>query len=302
PSGDRSLAHNIRVAAVQYQMRTLHSFDEFRSQCEFYLDTAAEYRCDFVVYPELLTTQLQSLTRDERPGLSARRLDEYTERYLQFFSEAAIRYYVNIIGGTHLIVENDILYNAAYLFRRDGSIDRQLKIHITPSEQRWWGVSPGSEMKVFETDRGPIAILICYDVEFPELGRIAADKGAGVFFVPYNTDIRQAHMRVRSCAHARCIENHVYVVTAGAVGNLPFVEGADIHYAESAVLTPCDIPFPRDGVATQATPNVEAMLIHDLDMTTLRRNRRIGIVRPWFDRRTDVYKVHYRDGDDDRQV
>jgi predicted amidohydrolase len=266
------------------------------------MGTAAEYRCDFLVYPELLTTQLQVLLDEERPGVSARRLDEFTDRYLEFFSQAAIRYNVNIIGGTHLILEEDKLYNAAYLFRRDGSVDRQLKLHITPAEQHWWGVTPGDEFRIFETDRGPIAILICYDVEFPELARVASEMGARIFFVPYNTDLRQAHMRVRSCALARCIENHVYCVTAGAVGNLPFIEGADIHYGESAVLTPCDVPFPRDGIATEATPNVEAMLVHDLDMATLRRNRRTGAVRPWHDRRTDLYRVHFRDGKKDRRV
>jgi predicted amidohydrolase len=260
------------------------------------MDTSAEYRCDFLVYPELLTTQLQSLVSESRPGLTVRRLDEFTQQYLDFFSQSAIRYHVNIIGGSHLIVENDHLYNAAYLFRRDGSVERQLKIHVTPSEQRWWGVAAGNKVEVFETDRGPIAILICYDVEFPELARIAAARGARIFFVPYNTDIRSAHVRVRACAQARCIENHVYCVLAGATGNLPFVEGADIHYAQSAILTPSDIPFPRDGIAAEATPNVEAMLIHDLDMNTLRRNRRTGIVRPWFDRRTDLYAVRYREG------
>lgn len=302
PQGERSLAQSVRVAAVQYQLRAIASFEEFCTQCEFYMETAAEYRCDFLVYPELLTTQLKVLLNEERPGMAARRLDEFTDRYLEFFSRSAIRYNVNIIGGTHLILEDDVLYNAAYLFRRDGSVDRQLKLHITPSEQHWWGVAPGHDFKVFETDRGPIAILICYDTEFPELSRLASDLGARIFFVPYNTDIRQAHMRVRSCALARCIENHVYAVTAGAVGNLPFTEGADIHYAESAVLTPCDIPFPRDGVATSATPNVEAMLIHDLDMVTLRKNRKTGAVRPWHDRRTDLYRVLFQTGKRERRV
>lgn len=296
PAGDRAQAQSVRVAAVQYQMRPIHTFEDFCHQCEFYMDTSAEYRCDFLVFPELLTTQLQSLVPAERPGAAARRLDEFTQRYLDFFSQCAIRYYVNIIGGTHLIVEDGKLHNAAYLFRRDGSIERQVKLHITPSEQRWWGISPGRELNVFETDRGPISILICYDIEFPELARIAAARGARIFFVPYNTDIRSAHIRVRACAQARCIENHVYCVLSGATGNLPFTEGADIHYAQSAILTPSDIPFPRDGIATEATPNVEAILIHDLDMNTLRRNRRTGIVRPWFDRRTDIYRVRYREG------
>ena len=140
-------------------------------------------------------------------------------------------------------MEKRELYIVAYLFRRDGTHAKQYKLHITPSEARWWGVSPGRELEVFDTDRGTIAILICYDVEFPELSRMAVAAGANIFFVPFNTDSRSGYRRVRSCAQARCIENHVYAVLAGPVGNLPFVDGADIHYGQSCVLTPCDIPF-----------------------------------------------------------
>lgn len=296
PAGARALAQSVRVAAVQYQMRTLQSFEEFCTQCQFFMDTAAEYRCDFLLFPELLTTQLQVLVPAERPGVAIRRLDEFTQQYLDFFSQAAIRYSVNIIGGTHLVLDGDRLYNAAYLFRRDGSLERQLKLHISPAEVRWWGVVGGNELRVFETDCGPISILISYDVEFPELARIASARGARIFFIPYDADIRAAHMRVRSCAQARCIENHVYCVLAGATGNLPFSERADIHYAQSAILTPSDVPFPHDGVASEASPNVETLLVQDLDMNTLRRNRRSGFARPWVDRRTDIYSVRVREG------
>lgn len=285
-----------RVAAVQYQMRTVDSFEAFAQQCEFFVDTASEYRSDFVVFPELLTNQLQALVTADRPALTARRLDEFTERYVAMFTQMAIKHNVNIIGGSHLTMEKDELYNIAYLFRRDGTVGRQRKIHITPSEGRWWGVSPGNELEVFDTDRGKVAILICYDVEFPELSRIAAAQGARILFVPFNTDIRSGYLRVRSCAQARCIENHVYSVLSGPVGNLPFVAGADIHYGQSCVLTPCDIPFARDGIAEEGTPNVETMVVCELDLDVLRRTRRAGTVSTWFDRRTDLYRVVYKRG------
>ncbi len=203
----------------------------------------------------------------------------------------AMKYDVNIIAGSHLTVEEENLYNISYLFRRDGSVDRQYKIHITPSEARWWGVAAGHEIRVFDTDCGKIAILICYDSEFPELARLAAGKGAQVLFVPYNTDLRQGHLRVRYCSQARAIENHVYCVTAGAVGNLPQVEGADIHYAQSAILTPSDVSFARDGIEAEATPNTEVLLMGDVSLAKLRRTRKSGSVRTWFDRRTDLYQV-----------
>ncbi len=150
-------------------------------------------------------------------------------------------------------------------------------------------------VEVFDTDCGKIAIAICYDVEFPELARVAKDKGARILFVPYNTDLRSGHIRVRTCAAARCIENHMYAVLSGACGNLPFVDGADIHFAQSCILTPSDVPFDRDGIATETTPNVEAMLVHDLDLDLLRRTERSGTVRTWADRRGDLYELRWGD-------
>jgi predicted amidohydrolase/ribosomal protein S18 acetylase RimI-like enzyme len=283
----------VRVAAVQYQMRLVSSFDQFAQQCEFFVDTASEYRSDFLLFPEMFTNQLQALVPGPEASATARRLDEFTLRYCDLFIRLAMKYNLNIIGGSHLTVENDKLYNVASLFRRDGSVDKQYKLHISPSEARWWGVSAGDEVRVFDTDRGKIAILICDDVEFPETARIAAAKGANLLFVPFNTDIRSAYMRIRSCAQARCIENGMYAVLAGPIGNLPLVQGADIHYGEACILTPCDVPFARDGVAEEATPNVETMVVNELDIEVLRRNRLVGSVRTWLDRRQDLYAVRY---------
>ncbi len=303
PSGARrSASGKVRVAVSQYRMRPIGDWESFAKQCEFFVDTAGEYRCDFLLFPELLTNQLLALVPGERPAEVARALDEFTTPYLDLFTNLAIRFDVNIIAGSHLTVEDGTLYNIAYLFRRDGSVDKQYKLHITPSEARWWGVNAGDRLNVMDTDCGKIALLICYDVEFPELGRMATAQGARIFFVPYNTDLRQGHLRVRYCAQARAIENHVYVVTAGAVGNLPQVPGADIHYAESAILTPSDIHFARDGIEASTTPNTETMLVHELDLGVLRRTRRTGTVRTWLDRRTDLYRVSWRDGDDEQGV
>jgi predicted amidohydrolase/ribosomal protein S18 acetylase RimI-like enzyme len=286
-------ADKARVATVQYQMRPVTSFEDFATQCEFFVDTASDYRVDLLLFPELLTNQLLGLLPPDRPGEQARALHQYTERYLELFSRMAIRYNVNIVGGTHLTVEDDTLYNIAYLFHRDGRVDKQYKIHITPAEAKWWGVAGGDRVDVFDTDCGKVAIAICYDVEFPELCRRAKEQGAEILLVPYNTDIRSGHIRVRTCAAARCIENHMYAVLGGATGNLPLVEGADIHWAQSCILTPSDIPFDRDGIASEATPNVEAMVVHELNLELLRSTERSGTVRTWLDRRTDLYQTSW---------
>jgi predicted amidohydrolase len=231
-----------------------------------------------------------------RPALAVRKLAEFTPQYVERFTKLAVRYNINIIGGSHFSVENDRLYNIAYLFQRNGSINKQYKLHITPNEKRWWGVDPGNSIEVFETDKGRISIQICYDIEFPEVSRIAVEKGAQIIFVPFCTDERYGYLRVRYSAQARCIENHVYVAIAGTVGNLPSIHNMDIQYAQSGIFTPADFQFARDAVEAECTPNIETVIIDEVDLELLKRHRQSGSVLNWRDRRTDIYETRLKEG------
>ena len=114
-------------------------------------------------------------------------------------------------------------------------------------------------------------------------------QGALLLFVPYCTDLRSGHLRVlRSCA-ARAVENQVYVVAAGNVGHCPGVTNFDIQYAQSAVLTPCDTMFPPEGVAAEASAQVEQVVFADLDLALLQDARRNGTVKNLIDRRPELY-------------
>ena len=281
----------LRICCVQYQMRQIPGFSDFAQQCEYFVDVASDRKCDFALFPELVTSQLLSFIVAKRPEEAARKLAGFTPQYLELFSGLSIRYDINIIAGSTFVQEEDYLYNVAFLFKRNGEIEKQYKIHVTPNEREWWGVTPGSDIQVFDTDRGKISIQPGYDVEFPELSRIAVEKGARMIFVPFCTDERHDYLRVRYCAQARCIENHVYVATAGTVGNLPHVKNMDVQYAQSAILTPTDYVFARDGIAGECTPDAETVLIHDLDLEILNRHRLKGTTRNWNDRRTDLYRV-----------
>ena len=161
---------------------------------------ASDAGSDFAVFPEIFTTQLMSFSNEKIPSKAVQRLTFFTEEYINLFTGLAVKYNVNIIGGSHFVEEKEKIYNISYLFRRDGTIEKQYKLHITPNERKWWGISQGDTVKVFDTDCGKIAIQICYDIEFPELARIATDKGAKIIFTPFNTEDRQGYLRVRYCA------------------------------------------------------------------------------------------------------
>jgi predicted amidohydrolase/predicted N-acetyltransferase YhbS len=291
------LKESVRVATVQYQQRMISSFEEFMSTIEYFVDVCADYRSDFCVFPELITLQL--LAFEERklsPADSIAALTAYTPRLVEKMRDLAISYNINIIGGSHPTrMEDGDIHNVAYVFLRDGQVHTQEKIHPTPSERQWWNIKGGDKLASIATDCGPIGVLICYDSEFPELARKLADEGARLLFVPFCTDNRQGYLRVRYCSQARAIENQCYVVMSGNVGNLPNVENMDINYAQSCILTPCDFPFARDGVAADTTENVETVAVADLDMTSLSWARAQGTVRNLRDRRFDLYQLKWTD-------
>jgi predicted amidohydrolase/GNAT superfamily N-acetyltransferase len=287
-----STQRKVRVAAVQYQVRKVASFEEFAEQITYFVETAAEYRADFVVFPEF--TSMQLLSQAELKNLPPRegiaRLCDLEPRYIGLMKDLASRLGLFVIAGTHPIRRQGTIFNVAPVVFPDGQVIFQPKIHITPAERRFWGIEGGSELRVINTSKAKIGVLVCYDSEFPEAARYLTDNGAEIIFVPYCTDDRQGYSRVRYCCQARAIENQVYVVTAGMVGNLPSVPAMDIHYGRAAIFTPSDFEFARDGIQAQADSNVETMLVSDLDINDLYRSRAAGSVTQRLDRRTDLFQ------------
>jgi len=285
-------ATHIRVACVQYQMRRVADWDDFAGQVRYFVETAGEdYGAEFVLFPEFLTVQLLSGLEPMGSREGIRKLAEYTPHFIELMGGLAREQGLYLIAGSHPVTTPDgRLENTAMIFKPDGSHVSQPKLHITPSEKTWWGISGGNSLLVLQTPKARVGVLICYDVEFPEAVRYLTDRGIEVLFVPYCTDNRQGYLRVSISAQARAIENQIYVATAGVVGNLPDVAAMDIHYGRAAVFTPSDFEFARDGIQAQADANVETMLVTDLDISDLHRSRQSGAVTPISDRRRDLFE------------
>jgi len=283
-----------RIGVVQWQMRLFADLEDFLYQAEFFVDAVAGYNSDLVLFPELLNAPLLKNFNQENPAEAMRSLTEYTEDIRTAFVNMAITYNINIVTGSMPQLKDDSLYNVSFLCRRDGTWDAQYKLHITPDEAQYWGLRGGDEIRIFDTDIGKIGILICYDVEFPELSRYLADKGMTLLLVPYLADTKNAYLRVRRCAQARAIENECYVAISGSVGNLPKVKNMDIQYSQSAIFTPSDFAFPHDAIAAEATPNTEMTLMVDLDLDLLKELRQQGSVRNLQSRRKELYEVIWK--------
>ena len=279
----------MRTAAVQYHLHTISSFDEFAKQAEHYVKTALEFETEFLLFPEFFTTQLLSIPDEHGQAQGIGSLPDYTQAYLDLFRGLAQSSTMHIIAGTHVVRRAGKLYNTAHLFYPDGRVATQEKIHITPTEVHEWNMAQGDEVSVFDTDKGKIALLTCYDIEFPEIVRIARAKGADVIFCPSCTDDRHGFHRVRYCCHARTIENQIYVVTTGTVGSLPTVDFMRGNFGQAAMISPNDVPFPPRGIVAEGEINDDMIVVADLDLDLLEQVRQKGSVTTWRDRRTDLY-------------
>lgn len=281
----------VRLGLIQWQMRLYENLDELMQQAEYFVDAVSAYRSDFALFPELFNAPLMAEFNHLTEAQAVRGLAKYTDEIVKRFSKLSISYNINIITGSMPKIKDDLLYNVGYLCKRDGSIEFYEKLHITPLESKVWGMQGGNSLKAFDTDCGKIGILICYDAEFPELSRILAEQGMDILFVPFLTDTQNGYSRVRNCAMARAIENECYVAMAGSVGNLPKVHNMDMQYAQSMVITPCDFPFPSNGIKAEATPNTEMTLIADVDLSLLKELNEFGSVQNLKDRRTDLFEL-----------
>lgn len=290
-SNVKNIKKVVRLGLVQWQMRPYKDAKELMQNVEFFVDALSDYKSDFALFPEFFNAPLMAEYNHLNPAEAIRKLAEYTPALVKEFSKLSISYNINIITGSMPEIVGDNLFNIGYLCKRDGTIEKYEKLHVTPDEEKFWGMKGGSKIQTFDTDCGKIGILICYDVEFPELGRLLADDKMDILFVPFLTDTQNGYSRVKHCAQARAIENECFVAIAGSVGNLPKVHNMDIQYAQSMVFTPCDFPFPVNGVKSEATPNTEMILIADVDVDLLTQIHNHGSVKNLKDRRKDIYKL-----------
>lgn len=286
-------ARPVRVGCIQWRMQPFASVKDFLQLVEQQLASLASYRCDFAVFPEFFSAPLQTLSRDADTYSAMRGLALQSPSIIDAISALAVKHHINVIAGSVPMLQGKRLFNVACFCHRSGKVEKQAKLHPTPGEKADWDMKGGDKLRVIDSDAGRVGMLICYDVEFPEPVRVLAAMGIDILFVPFWTDSRQGYQRVRYCAQARAIENELYVVLAGSVGTMPQLPCLDVQYGQSAIFSPSDFGFPQDAIISEASLNVETLLVAELELQKLDRVRKQGAVRNSEDRRHDLYSVKW---------
>jgi len=307
------------VAAAQYQIEQLRSWAQVQAKLGHWISDAAAAGARLLVFPEYsgmeiawLADQrrvqdrrsparhtmgpLAVLLPDRRQGPTLEwetdAVQSLIPDFLALNSELAARHSVYILAGSLPVRSSDgTLRNTAYFFAPDGSVCSQDKIILTRWEREVWSMTGGDEVRVFDTDLGPIGIAICYDVEFPIIARRQAEARSRVILTPCCTDSLRGYYRVRVGARARALENQAYVVQSPVLGGRAPSSVIAKGVGFAAIYSPPDLGPSENGVVAQGTINEPQWIYADLDLDAIDRIRGDRVIA-----NADDWAAHVRIG------
>lgn len=268
----------LRVAAASWRLEPGRSWDGFEDRLGERVAFAVSQGAQCVVFPELLVLDLLgSAPQIDERGVP-KYLASFAEPYVEALQRLASRYSVSVVGGSHFEALGSAVVNVCAVATPSG-VSRHAKNRLTEYERSVWDLSPGAVVEA--SVAAEVGVLVCYDSEFPEAGRLVAESGCRVLCIPAFTETEHGFHRVRYAAHARAVENQMFVVHASLVGTLGR-EPVPSAIGSSAVIAPSHAPFPADGLLAESVD--DGLAVADLEFDALERCRAEGDVRNWNDR------------------
>jgi predicted amidohydrolase len=278
----------VRIAAWQYPIERLASWDAWRQKLAAGIAEAAGRGAELCVVPEYASMELTSLLLPEaQADLAAQlvALQPLLPGYVAAYAELARRHRVVIVAGSFPEARPGGVYkNRLRVHGPGGGAVEVEKLQMTRFERERWGVAAGAGQTVIDLGAARVGVAICYDAEFPLVVRRLAAAGAQVIAVPSCTDALAGYHRVRVACAARALESQCYVVQAPTVGAAPWSIAVDENVGAAGVFAPPDRGLPDDGVVALGALGAPGWLVADLDLGAIERVRREGQVlghRDW---------------------
>jgi predicted amidohydrolase len=286
----------LKISIASFGTRRYSSLKEFEGHVEDLAVKAKSAGSTVLLLPELTSTGLL-WTHPEAASVTTKTVAEFYRRvltplvdeYCSALKALAIKHDITIVGASFWHEENGVGRNSGWVFRPDGAVERQDKLHMTRGE-RAISTSGGDNLTSFEIDGVKCGLFICYDVQFPELTQHLVSQGVEVLLVPSLTEERGA-WRVWHSAHARALENQLFVCVSTLVGPLDIPSDyQSVASGRAFVACPIDNRFKvTDGTYALGSEG-EDLLNTSLDLETLRMSREKSEIRQLVDRRPVLYK------------
>jgi predicted amidohydrolase len=280
----------MKIATAAYPLDPLGSWAEYAAKLSDWVARAAAEGADLVVFPEYGTMELAMLRGPEVAGdleASLHAVSEVMGDAGDLHADLATRHGLHILGASAPVFDAALgprPVNRATLYTPTGARAHQDKQIMTRFEREEWHVAPGGPLRLFDTALGRIGILICYDSEFPLLGRALAE--ADLLLVPSCTEALTGYWRVRIGAMARALEAQCVSVMASTVGPAPWSPAVDTNTGMGGIFGPPDTGFPATGVIAEGTLNIPGWTVAEVDLDAVAHVRADGVVlnrRHWDD-------------------
>lgn len=277
----------MKIATAAYPLDILTSWAQYEDKLAHWVAEAAVQGADLLVFPEYAAMELATLDGPEVAGDLERSLFSVSEKLPEadrLHLKLAAEHNVHIVAGSGPAATDSRPVNRARLITPSGRVGVQDKQIMTRFEREEWGVSGGNALQVFETAIGKIGILICYDSEFPLLGRALAD--CDVICVPSVTETLAGYWRVRIGSMARALENQCITAMSSVVGAADWSDALGQSFGAGGIFCPPDRGFPPTGVLGLREVNAPGWTIAEADLAQVAEVRADGIVlnrRDWQD-------------------
>ncbi|MFN4060676.1 MAG: carbon-nitrogen hydrolase family protein [Paracoccus hibiscisoli] len=271
----------MKIAAAAYPIDWFDTFDAYADKLTRWV---AEAQADLLVFPEYAAMELASLGGAAVAGDLEASLHEVARHWpavQALHADLATRHGCHILGASGPVFDGARPVNRAVLYGPDGVIGHQDKQIMTRFEREDWDVIGAPGLRVFDTALGRIGVLICYDSEFPLLGRILAEAGAEILLVPSCTDTVAGFTRVRIGAMARALESQCVVVQAPTVGPCDWMPALDENRGRAAIYGPPDGFWPETGIIAEGSMDAPGWVRAQIDLSRVRTSRAEGAVLPF---------------------
>ncbi|MGY6412223.1 MAG: carbon-nitrogen hydrolase family protein [Alkalilacustris sp.] len=275
-----------RIAAAAWPIDWHEDWDSYAAKLEAGVAWAAGQGAELLVFPEYGLMELASLGGAEVAADLEGSLVEVAGHRAAvdaLHDRLARAHGVHVLGASGPVFDGPRPVNRATLFSPDGVLGHQDKQIMTRFEAEEWDVRPGGPLQVFDTALGRLGVLICYDAEFPLLGRALAEAGAEILLVPSATETHAGFTRVRVGGMARALENQCAVVHAPTVGAAPWCPALDMNVGRAAIYGPPDRGWPETGILAESALNEAGWAVADVDLAAIAEVRRAGGVLNWRD-------------------
>ena len=296
------MSDELKVSVAVFRIQHYSAFSEFADHVGGFVAEAKQSGSRVIVLPEFLAMGLL-WTDSEAASIDNTKVSDFYRKvfnplfgeFKSLMSALSVKHDIYIVGGTFWHEENGKGLNSGFVFRPDGSHLRQDKLHLTRGERAIHS-SPGESLSSFEIDGIKCGTFVCYDVQYPELTQFLVAEGTEVLFVPTLTEVRGA-WRSWYSAHARALENQMFVCVAPLVGNLGIPNDYPVSgTGEAFVACPIDNRMKVDDgtyAVSDFSEGDEGLIHATLDLASLRLSREKGEVRHLKDRRPDLYRSLY---------